>query len=218
MEARTPDLTQQLTYAEDWLARARQQVDQGQHARGALTLLLAEAELQRAREQVMASAARTTSTRTRWTGAGMAGLTAAAFIGLALLVWAVAPRGFVAHDTSSVPVVVFEGETGSMLRMVQSPQAPVERTVIKPVIFRVATPQAPPAALVPVVPPAPAPALAPANRPQAPAVVTPTMAPAATTPAPPVSTAAPAPPLLSEADLIELVLAAERSLRRAAGQ
>jgi hypothetical protein len=122
--------------------------------------------------------------------------------------------GSVARDTSSVPVVVLDGETGSMLRLVQSPQDPVERTVIKPVIFRIAAPSAPVVALVPAPPSAPAAALTPAPRPQAPTAVTPAVAPAATTPVPPAPAAAPAPMLLSEADLIELVLAAERSLRR----
>jgi len=215
MDERTPDLREQLTFAEDWLARARQQVDEGQQARGALSLLLAEAELRHARERVMASAAQGASTRTRWAGAGLAVAAAAAFIGVALLlIWAAVPMGSVAHDTSSVPVVVLGGEIGSMLRMVQSPQDPVERTVIKPVIFRITAPSAPAVALVPAPPSAPAAALAPAPRPQVPTAVTPAVAPAATTPVPPAPAAAPAPMLLSEADLIELVLAAERSLRR----
>jgi len=207
MDERTPDLRQQITYAEDWLARARRQVDQGEHARGAFTLLLAEAEVQRVRERVMASAVRDPASRPRRSGAGLVVAVALVFVVAALAMLWQAPQWPLSDAASEVAIVVLDTESGAMLRMVQAAPEPVERTVVKPVVLRMAAPLAAavesrPATAAVAIPVRAVPAVAPA--------VVPAPAPAAVAPAPPA--------LLSEADLIEMVLAAERSLRRSGGQ
>jgi len=208
MDEHTPDLRQQITYAEDWLARARRQVDQGEHARGAFTLLLAEAEVQRARERVMASAVSEPVPRPRRSDAALVASVALVLVGAALAMLWSAPQGPLSGAASEVAIVVLDTESGAMLRMVQAAPEPVERTVVKPVVLRIAAPPAaameesrpaaPPVTILVRAVPAVAPAVAPA-------------------PAPP-AVAPTSPVLLSEADLIEMVLAAERSLRRSGGQ
>ena len=209
MDEHTPDFRQQITYAEDWLARARRQVDRGEHARGAFTLLLAEAEVQRARERVMASAISEPASRPRRSGAALVATVALVFVGAALVTLWQPPHRPLADTASNVAIVVLDTESGSMLGMVQAAPEPVERTVFKPVVLRVAAP--PVAAAAAEVRPA-APAVAKPVRavPAVASAVAPAPAPAAVVPVPPV--------LLSEADLIEMVLAAERSLRRSGGQ
>jgi len=208
MDKHTSNLGQQITYAEDWLARARRQVDQGEHARGAFTLLLAEAEVQHARERAMASAVCTPVSRPRRSGAVLAAAVALVFAGAGLgMLWRT-PDGPRVDAASGTAIVVLDTQSGSMLHMVQTAPEPVERALVKPVVLRI---PAPPAAAVEEVRP-PAQALG------VPARVIPAAAPVvAPAPAPP--TVAPAPPVLvSEGDLIDMVLAAERSLRRTGGQ
>jgi hypothetical protein len=219
MEERTPDLREHIAYAEDWLARARRQVDQGEHARGVLTLLLAEAEVQRARERAMASATPDPAARRR-PHPVLAAAVAVVFLGAGLTALWQRPAAPIADAAAGPPVVVFDTTSGSMLHMVQASAEPIERTVVRPVVVRVLVPHAPtaeavrsPAAvaalrLVPAPVAAPAPAPASARPPVSPAPAVTQASPAAL---PPVV-------LLSEADLIELVLAAERSLRRTGGQ
>ncbi len=222
MEDRRAVLTDRITFAEDWLARARRQVQDGHRTRGVLTLMLAEAEVHRARELGMHGAG-SPSPRRAWLR--VAALVAAVG-GVAVGVWhpfapggpagPLALRDAAAHETSSPPVVVLEGGTGALLRLVQAPDAPVERTVTVPVLVRAAITQ-PAALLEPAAPAAPAAQLASAP----PAAVT--QAAPRRPDARPVTVAPPsavteAPVLLSEAELIDLVLAAERSLRRSANQ
>jgi hypothetical protein len=211
MDEQTPDLARQIGFAEAWLARARRQVGDGHHARGALTLLLAEAEVQRARERVLATAVEGRPQRSRASGAGVIAAAIGICLGAAFLGWwATRQVDPVASALTPAPIVVLDAATGTMLGMVRPPEAPVERTVIKAVVLRIPAPPAlvaPPAASpVPVQAAVPAQALQPPAPPSPPVVV----AAAEPVPAPPV--------LLSEADLIELVLAAERSLRRSGGQ
>ncbi len=208
MDKHTSNLRQQITYAEDWLARARRQVDQGEHARGVFTLLLAEAEVQHARERAMASAVSTPVSRPRRYGAALAAAVALVFAGAGLgMLWRT-PHGPRVDAASDSAIVVLNTQSGSMLHMVQAAPEPVGRTLVQSVVLRI---PAPPAAAVEEVRP-PAQALA------VPARVIPAAAPvAALVPVPPM--VAPAPPVLvSEADLIDMVLAAERSLRRTGGQ
>ncbi len=208
MDEHTPNLRQQITYAEDWLARARRQVDQGEHARGAFTLLLAEAEVQHARERAMASAVSAPVSRRRRSGATLAAAVALVLAGAGLgMLWRT-PHGPRVDAASDHAIVVLDTQSGSMLHMVQTAPVPVERTLVKPVVLRIPAPLA--AAVEEVRPSARALAVPARVIPAATPVVAPAPAPPTVTPAPPV--------LLSEADLIDMVLAAERSLRRTGGQ
>lgn len=209
MEQNTKGLTERITFAEGWLARARQQVEAGHHDRGVLTLVLAAAEVRLAREAGRPASRPQPRGRAvpGWIAAGMAALCAAT------LVFMVMPRADGPMDVAggqAPPVVVLSGGTGAMLDLVTVPPPTSERTVTRTIIVRVPVPAKKGA----VTPAAPASAAArPPDR----------HIPAAQLPPPPApavapSSAAPQHILLSEADVIELVLAAERSLRRSAGQ
>jgi hypothetical protein len=218
-------LTKRIISAEDWLDRARREIEDGDLDRGALTLILAEAEVHLAREVSMAAPASPAHRKARFGLAGAALGIVAAVLGVVIMA-AVGQRfgaPMAARDEAPLAVVRLPDGTGEILRMVVAPEPAVERTVEKRVIMRVPVPvvaanrEALPAspAVVPVSaapqvvlvphPAAPAPAPAPAVAPVAPA--------AATAPV-----VAPAPALLNEADVIDLVLAAERSLRRPSKQ
>lgn len=208
MEQDTKGLTERISFAENWLARARQQVEEGHRERGMLTLVLAAAEVHLARE-----AGRPTA-RLRpgggalsgWIAAGMAVLSAAA------LVLLVVPRTTNPTDVLSgqaPPVVFLSGGTGAMLDLVSVPPPVAEKTVTRTIVVRV--PVAVAVKEGAVRPAAPAPEWPAARN-----------TPAGPPPPPPapvvtVGSTAPPPALLSEADVIELVLAAERSLRRSGG-
>ncbi|MBM3470579.1 MAG: hypothetical protein FJX73_07290 [Armatimonadetes bacterium] len=208
MEQDNKGLTERISFAENWLARARQQVEDGHRERGLLTLVLAAAEVRLARE-AGGPAARLRPDRralSGWIAAGMTVLSAAT------LIFLVVPRTAGptdVHSGQAPPVVFLSGGTGAMLDLVTVPPPAAEKTVTRTIIVRVpvtitkgAAPQAAPATApsrpaarhVPAGPPLPSPATA----------VT-------------AGSTAPPPALLSEADMIELVLAAERSLRRSAG-
>jgi hypothetical protein len=207
MDARRTTLAERIGFAEDWVIRARRQIQDGDLAHGTLTLLLAQAELRRARE-------------VGTPGPGAVRPWAVVALGLAVVA-AVALVEFPGHAPLSAqtetPVIVRLPEgTGALLQLVAAPEppAPAERVVVRaqaparpPVRASVQAPvpQSEAASSVGVrvraaAPPVPAPAA-----PPAPAAA----APAAAAPAPPVT-------LLSAADVIDLVLAAERSLRRPA--
>jgi hypothetical protein len=208
MDARRATLAERIGFAEDWVIRARRQIQDGDLAHGTLTLLLAQAELRRAREVGTA-------------GRGSVRPWAVVALGIAVGA-AIAVLEFPGHVPLSAqtetPVIVRLPEgTGALLQLVAAPEppAPVERVVVRA------------QALARSRVPAPAPALAPRSEVASPAGVrAPTAAPptpaSAPAPAPasaaPAAAAAPAPPvtLLSAADVIDLVLAAERSLRRPA--
>ncbi|MDQ7840212.1 MAG: hypothetical protein RDU83_04185 [bacterium] len=208
MEQDTKGLTERISFAEGWLARARQQVEAGHHERGMLTLVLAAAEVRIAREAGGPTVRPQPEGRalSGWIAAGMATLCAAT------LIFLVVPRAAGptdVHSGQAPPVVVLSGGTGAKLDLVTAPPPAVERTVTRTIFVRV------PVMVKEGVARQAAPATAP-SRPAARHVP-------AGPPLPPPATAASAgstaqpPALLSEADVIELVLAAERSLRRTGG-
>ncbi|MBI3998388.1 MAG: hypothetical protein HY355_05090 [Armatimonadetes bacterium] len=216
MEDRSIDLTERIAFAEGWLARARRQVQDGHHARSLLTLMLAEAEMHRARELATVVPPSSLS-RHPWVQMALTVSAAVVLVGLVLVAWRPGLSADpVAADRSGPPIVVLPGASGSMLRMVQAAEAPAEApVVVKSVIVRVAVPVAAPQLRLDISAPPPppvVPAAAPAQRHDAPSASA-SAAPASAAAAP--AAAAATPPLLSEADLIDLVLAAERSLRRA---
>ncbi|MDR7521432.1 MAG: hypothetical protein QN168_03100 [Armatimonadota bacterium] len=221
MADRRTTLHDRIALAEGWLDRARQQLEDGRVAHGALTLMLAEAELQRAREArlpVLLAAARRRPRPPLWRSAALGLGVAVAMLGAVALMAMRTPPVADAHDGPTI--VRLSGASGQMLRMVTIPSpAPeplvVERTVIRSVVVRVpvreATRDRPPAR--PPAVSAPAAAVSPGAPPAA--VVPP---PAGPVPASVTPVTPPAPTLLSEAEVIDLVLAAERSLRRSASQ
>ena len=220
-------LTKRIAYAESWLDRARRHIEDGDIDRGTLTLILAEAEVHRAREAGISVSPPTApargARRLREAGAAIAAL-AVAFALVAASVSALKDKAPVeARDAAPVPVVRLSTGTGDMLRMVVAPEPvaerTVERTIERRVILRVPVPveimarDDRPARPVLAVPQGAAPQVA------TPQVAASTTVPAAPAPAPAVApAAAPAPAVLNEADVIDLVLAAERSLRRSAKQ
>lgn len=205
MEQDTKGLAERISFAESWLARARQQVEAGHHERGMLTLLLAAAEVRLAREAGRPGARRNPDRHTLagWIAAGMVALSAVTLVSL-VVPRTVGPTGL--HSGQAPPVVVLSKGAGARLNSVQVPPQSAEKTVTKTIIVRVpvkvmegAVRQMVPAAGAnsQVVKPVP---ISPSAYPSAPAAAA--------------SSTAPQPALLSEADVIELVLAAERSLRR----
>ncbi|MGQ0568928.1 MAG: hypothetical protein ACT4P5_05245 [Armatimonadota bacterium] len=225
MEDRKTALTDRITFAEDWLDRARRQIQEGHLDHGALTMILAEAELHRAREVGLPVATISSArlVRPRWSSRGAAAALIVTAVVAAVSVATSRPRATVeAHDVA-MRILTLPGATGERLRMVTAAapivERTIERTVVRRMIVRVPVPavidevrQAPPASIAPAAAPMGA-VVSPSS--PAPAVPAPAVeaAPAPAAPAP-----APTPALLSEADVIDLVLAAERSLRRSAKQ
>jgi hypothetical protein len=215
MDDRRTTLTDRISFAEGWLERARRQIRDGQVAHGTLTMILAEAELHRAREAGVPTGATRMPVAPRaraWWAAGVSAAAAAALV--ALILTAPFPAPGIA-DSAAPSIVTLAGGTGEMFRIITVPGPVVERTVVRPQVIRLAAPLPRPA-----VPPAKV------SAPQAvrssPAAPPPDRSAPHTPPAPPAAVAAPAPAatlsLLSDADVIDLVLAAERSLRRSANQ
>lgn len=218
MDDQRRDLTRRITFAEDWLSRAKRQVEYGEQARGVLSLLLAEAEVHRARDLGTGHVDTMPGRPGRKLGT-FAVLASAVAVAAAIGLWQ--PFGPFAWGTASAgevsphPIVTLSAGTGSMLRMVQAPQPSLERIVTVPVVVQVMVPlpaspltmertaERHPGASAPVRSTAaqPAPRRAEAS--------------AATAPPPTVSENS---TLLSEAELIDLVLATERSLRRTTNQ
>jgi hypothetical protein len=220
-------LTERIAFAEEWLDRAKRHLADGNVTHGSLHVILAEAELQRAREVSVPPGTIAGLARWRaawWVPASRALMGAVVVAGFAAtLLWQVSVihEGAPAPD-ASWPVVELSGRTGEMLRLVTAPEQPpeptivertIERTIVKPMIVRVTTPAR--VVLIPAAAPrVPAP---PAARPEVPPAGSPSQQPASS--AAPQSVAAessPAAPVLSDADVIDLVLAAERSLRQPA--
>ncbi|MGQ0550683.1 MAG: hypothetical protein ACT4PY_13550 [Armatimonadota bacterium] len=216
-------LTRRITFAEDWLARARQQVEDGEQARGVLTLLLAEAEVHRARELGTGriDAAPLCTRRTLGPAVAVAAVVtivvaAARWRPFDPAAWAAAAwTTAAAGEVSPHPIVTLSAGHSSLLALVQAPEA-IERTVTihVPVPVTVRVPASPatvqraddrPASMSTSVRPAAAAQPAPRrSEASAAAAVPPTVSENST--------------LLSEAELIDLVLATERSLRRATNQ
>jgi hypothetical protein len=211
-------LSDRITNAEDWLARARRQLERGETARGTLTLLLAEAEVHRARELGMET--EPARPALPWPLAAVGVLTVAA---LAAAIWVAGVRPaespHLSADTMPQTIVMLSGGNGSLLELVQTRHAaepeiderqiPVRVKVIHVPVRQIVTV---PAALTvdpvlvvsrPVVKPEPA------------SVAVAAPAPPVTSAEPAPAAVQPAPPVVSDANLIDLVLAAERSLRKA---
>ncbi len=219
MENDRTGLTERITFAENWLDRARREIQEGDLDRGTLTLILAEAEVHRAREVSMTAAAPATVARTRrpawWRPAAVAA-TGFLLVGFLAAFW---PKARVeAPESTPLPIVRLSAGAGTMLRMVTAPEPTVERTVEKRVILRVPVPVSVTARDDrPVLPAIASPGAAVRQGP-VPQVAASTTVPAPAGPAVVSVAAPPAPVLLNEADVIDLVLAAERSLRRSANQ
>ncbi len=213
-------LSERITNAEDWLARARRQLEQGETARGTLTLLLAEAEVHHAREIGMGAAPVRAPLPRVHAAIGMLTVVAlAAALWAAGIQPATVPQS--TADASSTTIVTLSDGHGRLLELVQASavaDAKIEenqglsvkvRVVRVPVIMTPPVLSAAPVLGIsppPVRPgPEPVPVVAAAPVPPSP----PADAPASAAAQPP------SPPVVSDANLIDLVLAAERSLRRA---
>ena len=182
-------LARHIGFAERWLARAKQEVTDGQLARSVLTLLLAEAEVHHARERTLpAREAALPRPSIAMTILGTTALMVLLLAGRSLF----SPRGEMVTGFTSAPAVVKFKQPGSTLALVPAVLTP-EQTVAAP------APRAP----------APLPRAdrvwRSAARPSRPAAKPRPVSPAVTAPAAPV--------LVSDGDLIDLVIAAERSLR-----
>lgn len=221
MDERSASLTERIALAEGWLDRARCQIRDGQVVRGALTMLLAEAELQCARDSGLARAvaARRSPGRPWTTWTAIAALVLAAATALAISLANVDPGVAGEGLISTTPIVTLSAGSGEILRLVVVPEPVVEPTVVERMvvtsrIVRVSVPvPAPTSPEPPREMTGPPPATVPVQ--VLPATAPPVQAPAA----PHVVAAAPAAPvLLTEAEVVDMVLAAERSLRRTGDQ
>ncbi len=190
-ERRRDHLAHHIGFAERWLQRARQEIARGDLGRSLLTLLLAEAEVHHARSEgaaAEASAPRPSAVVT------ILGATALAAALLAALAAALPPGDVAAVLPSSAPVIRFKQPVGSTLALIPM----------------VVAPAAPPQAIS-----APAQVPAVTGAPRLPARRGPIRPASATRRTAATTTSVPAvvPVLISDGDLIDLVLAAERSLR-----
>jgi len=191
-------LVRHIGFAERWLARAKQEVREGRLARGVLTLLLAEAEVHHARERTFPAR----EAALPRSPVAMTVLAAAALLALLLGGRSLLPsRVEVATGLAPAPAIVRFRQPGSMLALVPAVLTP-EETAASPAPLAPAPRVVPPRAVPPKVertrrsPTRPAARPAPAPRHAAPAT------------GDAVSSA-----LVSDAELIDLVIAAERSLR-----
>lgn len=211
-------LRQRIAFAEAWLDRARQQLDDGHLERGVLALALAEAEMSRAREDRLGAASVPEARGAHPVAVAILAAAVAAVTALGVLpsiLWRV---GAIADPTATTPLPAFAlpATSGAMLRLVDGGPTPAvaERVVTATVIrFR-------PVAVERQDAQRPLPAVGKAA-PVSQAVPPPAALPAARIVAPPPTSQPgpePATAVVSEADLIEMVLAAERSLRRSANQ
>ncbi len=199
-EAAQDHLVRHIGFAERWLARAKQEVTDGRLARGLLTLLLAEAEVHHARERTFpAREAALPRSPVAMTVLGAAVLLALLLGGRSLLT----PRAEVTTGPGPAPAAVRFRQPGSMLALVPVVLTPEEtaagEAVAAPAPRVVTAPRL-------VAPPPPQRVRRPPTRP----AVRPAPSPR---PAAPVAGTAAPPALVSDAELIDLVIAAERSLR-----
>ena len=206
-----------IGFAETWLDRARRQVADGNLPRGILTLVLADAEVHHAIEV-----------------AGTPRPSAASRVPIAvpvlLLVFVAASAFGLARSSAEpavlppdagAPVIALASRVGSLLRLIpappESPAAPVTAVAPAPRPVHAAPPSrpAPPSRRATVAPSAPVTAgneVVPAVPASAPPVSPP---PEPVVQVPPQSTA---PITLTAGELIDLVLAAERTLRGVQGR
>ncbi len=186
-----------IGFAEGWLVRAKRQCVEGDVTRGLLTLVLAEAEMHYAREAGGAPAQSDPRRRMTSTVFAVSALTAAVVVAVSW--FPSAPP--VASMASTPPVVRFTAPIGTLLDLVQVPPAAKAASV---------------AAVVPTLHPGPPrPSRQAEPRPSSTAV------PTGGSPAPiaavqPVIVQVvhvPSRPLISEVELIDLAITAERTLR-----
>ena len=194
-DSRGRQVMARIGFAERWLHRAKRHCGEGDVTRGLLTLALAQAEMHYALET---GGARTRAPRRVPTPALLAvGTVALAVVAASWLPPAPPMNAVVA----SVPIVKLVAPVGNWLDLVQAPALPNSAALI-----RAHAGQARPALHQPY-----------ASRPSALAVV-PASSSAEAVPAPAAMTVVPtpsAPPVaLSAVDLIDLVLAADRTLRK----
>jgi hypothetical protein len=198
-------LAARIGFAEQWLRRARGQVAEGDVARGALTLVLAEAEVRHAMEIAGLPVRRRRPLAPIALAAVVAAAAAAA---ISVLTPAAMPA------TAAGPAIVqLDGGVGELLRLVVPPaaaSAAQPRRAVAPLPVRPpAALRRPPVAAEALSPAVPVATGRPAGAAQAAAATSPAPADALLAPA-----AAPPPPVVvSNRELIELVLTAGSVLR-----
>jgi hypothetical protein len=210
-----------ISFAEGWLQRAREECLDGDVGRGLVTLVMADAEVRRLLQLAAPPAPRARASL-RPAVVIAAGLLIAALAALQL--GALALRAPV-ESAGLAPGLTLRPGTGALLELLEvqqpekvaAPQIPVRSAAPPAAPVRVRVPVAQPAAVsrapsaplvpvqVPAVQPLPLPVLAATPA----AAATP-----ATPPAPAASQAAPAESTVSLADLLDLVVVADRTLRR----
>ncbi len=206
-----------IAFAERWLVRARAQCQDGNVAGGLLTLSLADAEVRYALE---AGGWPSRVLRRRAAYGRVSWIAVAAAAAAALVLWTLGtvplPAPVSAGPTDGPPIVRLPSHVGTLLATMAVPTASAVHAQSAPAASgslaasspvrtmpaRRAAPQRPAAA-------APMQSIAPAV--PAVAIPAPTVAPVAPAPTRP-STVTPL-PVISEVDLIEMVLAADRTLR-----
>lgn len=201
-----------IGFAERWLQRAKRQCQDGDVTRGALTLVLASAEMSHALKTVGSNAV---VSRRWWVAPLAAAMAVAAAAAVVVSRLPVAPAPVL---SAHAPVVVtLPAHFGTWLELVGVP-APLPAASV--VVHAPAIPQTVRGTAVRPTATQPRVQAAPAATPPIPsqAVVTttvalPTPTPVAVSPVP--ATQLGAEPALSEGDLIDLVIAAERTLRSA---
>lgn len=212
-----------ISFAERWLQRAREECLDGDVGRGLLTLVMADAEVRRLLQLAVPPAPRARASM-RPAVVVAAGVLIAALAAVQLGMFALrAP----VQSAGLAPGLTLRPGTGALLESLQG-QQPTEVAVAAPQVpaRAAAPPSTPSRARVPLakptavsrVPSAPAvPVQTPAVRPSP--LPAPTAAPVvaaspAPSPVPAASQAEPADSTLSLADLLDLVIVADRTLRR----
>lgn len=210
-----------IGFAERWLRRAREECLDGDVARGLLTLVLADAEVRRVLQLAVDPASRSRSRLLPVLAMG-AGLVIAAVVALQLGVLALGAAP--AESTALAPGLILRPGTGVLLEPIQVIDAqesvrivavpattvpaqplPAKRSSTRRSVVAASPAPAQQAAtpVIPIAQPAPSPASVASPQTTTPALVPAVAAPAA---APPVA--------LSGVDLLDLVIVADRTLRR----
>ena len=210
-----------ISFAERWLQRAREECLDGDVGRGLLTLVMADAEVRRLLQLAVPPAPRPRASM-RPAVVVAAGVLIAALAALQLGV--LAPRAPV-ESAGLAPGLTLRPGTGTLLKPLQvqqlprvvAPQVPVRAVAPPAKPARVRVPGASPAALVRAPSPPAAPVRLPAIQPTplpAPAAAPAAAASPSPSPVPAASQADPAASTVSLADLLDLVIVADRTLRR----
>jgi hypothetical protein len=213
-----------ISFAERWLQRAREECLDGDVGRGLLTLVMADAEVRRLLQLAVPPAPRARASM-RPAVVVAAGVLIA---GLAALQLGVLALRAPVESAGLAPGLTLRAGTGALLEPLQvqqpakviAPQVPVRASAPPVTPARVRVPGAKPAAPVRAPSPPVAPARLPSIQPSQPSPVpAPAAAPAAPaspapSPEPAASQAEPADSTVSLADLLDLVIVADRTLRR----